>query len=86
MGTNVSGTFHAVTYTFQRYNGCGASPGPIEYAMNGTIVEFGGSPLYFHFEVIPPLVREWNNYTSPDGTVLVAWLGLSLNVTLVFAT
>jgi len=83
VGPNVSGLFHGVTFAFNQGLGCGPI---IAYEMNGTVWEPGGSAQRFHFDVYAPKFAEWSNYTSPDGLVLVAWFGLSQNVTLAVAT
>ena len=83
VGANASGIFHSVSYTFQRYFGCGPL---IIYGINGTVEEPSASPQHFDLNVGPPALREWSNYTSPDGLVFVAWQGLNLNVTLAVET
>jgi len=83
VGATASGVFHTVTFAFQRYLGCGPL---ITYGINGTVEESGGSPQHFDLDVGPPGLILWCNYTSPDGLVLVAWLGLHQNVTLAVAT
>ena len=83
VGANASGNFHAVIFTFQRYISCGPL---IYYGINGSISESNGSPQQFDFSVGPPGLILWCNYTSPDGLVLVSWLGLNQNVTLAVKT
>jgi hypothetical protein len=78
-GSEVSGTFHEVNFTFQRYDSCGPH---LDYEMNCTIEELEKQPLMVHFDVVAPLFDEWNNYTTPDDRVMVTWFDLNQSVTL----
>lgn len=82
VGTNASGIFHNVTFSFHRYFGCGLYP---VYGLNGTVDVLGSAAQPVMLWVLPPDLREWTTYTSPDGRVLVAWLGLAPAVNLTVA-
>jgi hypothetical protein len=79
VGTNHSGVFHGISYSFHTFVSC-PEPGA---GINGTVTEPGGSALYVEFLNGAPPRTVWFNWTSPDGRVAVDSFGGEQELTLV---